>query len=178
MRSEWHWFVHCDLQIFSGCVCHLEQLHAQSPFLFPIVFGISKVQSQTDRPVKTVWKNFVVKLVKKSIKVAQLRWFSMQRCTAYNWPFFKLCSSFFLENWSQERIAGKSPNLAQLLINTLFPTDAKDYWNLDSFLFFTAFFQKIAQFCKTRNVYSQGNKKKNPQHLFVDPRILFMFQQL
>ena len=21
------------------CVCHLEQLHAQSPFLFPIVFG-------------------------------------------------------------------------------------------------------------------------------------------
>ena len=30
----------CDLQIFSGCVCHLEQLHAQSPFLFPIVFSI------------------------------------------------------------------------------------------------------------------------------------------
>ena len=28
----------CNLQIFSGCVCHLEQLHAQSPFLFPIVF--------------------------------------------------------------------------------------------------------------------------------------------
>ena len=26
---------------FSGCVCHLEQLHAQSPFLFPIVFGIN-----------------------------------------------------------------------------------------------------------------------------------------
>ena len=32
----------CDLQIFSGCVCHLEQLHAQSPFLFPIVFSINK----------------------------------------------------------------------------------------------------------------------------------------
>ena len=30
----------CDLQIFSGCVCHLEQLHAQSPFLFPIVFSV------------------------------------------------------------------------------------------------------------------------------------------
>ena len=30
----------CNLQIFSGCVCHLEQLHAQSPFLFPIVFSI------------------------------------------------------------------------------------------------------------------------------------------
>ena len=41
VRSEWHWFVHCDLQIFSGCVCHLEQLHAQSPFLFPIVFSIN-----------------------------------------------------------------------------------------------------------------------------------------
>ena len=31
----------CDLQIFSGCVWHLEQLHAQSPFLFPIVFSIN-----------------------------------------------------------------------------------------------------------------------------------------
>ena len=30
----------CDLQIFSGCVCHLEQ-HAQSPFLFPIVFSVN-----------------------------------------------------------------------------------------------------------------------------------------
>ena len=37
-----YWFVLCNLQIFSGCICHvhLEQLHAQSPFLFPIVFGI------------------------------------------------------------------------------------------------------------------------------------------
>ena len=40
VRSEWYWFVRCDLQIFSGCVCHFEQLHAQSPFLFPIVFSI------------------------------------------------------------------------------------------------------------------------------------------
>ena len=31
----------CDLQISSGCVCHLEQLHAQSIFLFPIVFSIN-----------------------------------------------------------------------------------------------------------------------------------------
>ena len=31
----------CNLQIFSGCVCHLEQLRAQSPFLFPIVFSIN-----------------------------------------------------------------------------------------------------------------------------------------
>ena len=34
-----YWFVLCNLQIFSSCVCHLEQLHAQSPFLSPIVFG-------------------------------------------------------------------------------------------------------------------------------------------
>ena len=33
----------CDLQIFSGCVCHLEQLHAQSPFLFPIVLVLLEV---------------------------------------------------------------------------------------------------------------------------------------
>ena len=45
VRSEWHWFVRCDLQIFSGCVCHLEQLHAQSPFLFPIVFSINMYTS-------------------------------------------------------------------------------------------------------------------------------------
>ena len=41
VRSEWHWFVRCDLQIFSGCICHLEQRHAQSPFLFPILFSIN-----------------------------------------------------------------------------------------------------------------------------------------
>ena len=33
----------CNLLIFSGCVCHLEQLHAQSPFLFPIGFGINLI---------------------------------------------------------------------------------------------------------------------------------------
>ena len=33
----------CNFQIFSGCVCHLAQLHAQFPFLFPIVFGINLI---------------------------------------------------------------------------------------------------------------------------------------
>ena len=33
----------CNLQIISGCVCHLEQLHAQSPFLFPIVFSTNLI---------------------------------------------------------------------------------------------------------------------------------------
>ena len=38
-----YWFVLCNFQIFSGCVCHLEQLHAQSPFLFPIVFSVNLI---------------------------------------------------------------------------------------------------------------------------------------
>ena len=36
-----YWFVLCNFQIFSACVCQLEQRHAQSPFLFPIVFSIN-----------------------------------------------------------------------------------------------------------------------------------------
>ena len=33
----------CDLQIFSGCVCHLEQLLAQYPFQFPIVLVLNNM---------------------------------------------------------------------------------------------------------------------------------------
>ena len=33
----------CNLRIFSGCVCHLEQLNAQSPFVFSIVVGVNTV---------------------------------------------------------------------------------------------------------------------------------------
>ena len=33
----------CDLQIFSGKVYHPEPPHAQSLFLFPIVFGTNKI---------------------------------------------------------------------------------------------------------------------------------------
>ena len=35
----------CDLQIFSGKVYHPEPPHAQSLFLFPIVFGINIVMA-------------------------------------------------------------------------------------------------------------------------------------
>ena len=38
------WFVLCDLSIFSGNVYHPEPPHAQSLFLFPIVFGIHSFQ--------------------------------------------------------------------------------------------------------------------------------------
>ena len=34
----------CDLSIFSGKVYHPEPPHAQSLFLFPIVFGINLIQ--------------------------------------------------------------------------------------------------------------------------------------
>ena len=40
------------MQIFSGCVCHIEQLHAHSPFLFPIVFSIDNIFIQDCRKVK------------------------------------------------------------------------------------------------------------------------------
>ena len=40
----------CNLRIFSGFVCHLEQLHAQSPFLFPIVFGVTFASVFTGPP--------------------------------------------------------------------------------------------------------------------------------
>ena len=41
--GTWYWFVPCELQIFLGYVCHIEQPHVQSPFLFPIVLGISLI---------------------------------------------------------------------------------------------------------------------------------------
>ena len=37
MRSG-QWFILCKLQIFSGCVYQLKQLHSQSPFLFPLIW--------------------------------------------------------------------------------------------------------------------------------------------
>ena len=37
------YFVLSNVQIFSGCVCHLEQLHAHYAFLFPIVFGTNLI---------------------------------------------------------------------------------------------------------------------------------------
>ena len=62
-------------------------------------WSLDKVQSQTVRLVKTVWKNSVVKFVKKSIEVAKLRWFPIQSCAKKIGRFssFKLCSSFLLE---------------------------------------------------------------------------------
>ena len=70
---------------------------------------------------KNCVKNSVVKLVKKFIKAAQLHWFSMQKLYRKLAVSQTVCSSFLLENCSQERIARKRPNLAQLLINTVSP---------------------------------------------------------
>ena len=41
-------------RFFSGCVCHLEQLHAQSPFLFPIVFSINIYIANDESPSQHV----------------------------------------------------------------------------------------------------------------------------
>ena len=67
-----------------------------------------------------IFRRSFSKLVKHSNQVAQLHWFSAQSCIE-NWPFLKPCSSLLLKKWSQERISRKRPNLALLLINTLFP---------------------------------------------------------
>ena len=50
----WYWFVLCNLQIFSGCVCHLQQLHAHSPCLFPIVFSMNLNAEVIFRPSRLV----------------------------------------------------------------------------------------------------------------------------
>ena len=65
MRNEWHWFVRCDLQIFSGCVCHLEQLHAQSPFLFPIVFSIN---------IFCLWTILIIDVLKFGLNFGRIGW--------------------------------------------------------------------------------------------------------
>ena len=41
----------CDLQIFSGKVYHPEPPHAQSLFLFPIVFGINNTIGQLNENI-------------------------------------------------------------------------------------------------------------------------------
>ena len=74
MGSEWHWFVRFDLQILSGCVCHLEQFHAQSPFLFPIVFSINIYQStcspicQLENPLEIRNPPLLIKKKKRETK--------------------------------------------------------------------------------------------------------------
>ena len=89
MRSEWHWFVRCDFQIFSGCVCHLEQLHAQSPFLFPIVFSINtsiilNYQQHTEMPqiraLQLCWEIlYILKIIIKYLVSSFLRSCSWHR---------------------------------------------------------------------------------------------------
>ena len=64
----------CNLQIISGCVCHLEQLHAQSPFLFPIVFGINLIPFFDICSVLAVLSPGVVRVC------APLVWLYLGRC--------------------------------------------------------------------------------------------------
>ena len=85
-----NWFVRCNLQIFSGCGCPLEQLHAQSSFLFPIVFGIinkflyaasclelgSPMGAFCTRVIRKYWKKIILaKLYHRSISIPPWQFF-------------------------------------------------------------------------------------------------------
>ena len=100
MRSEWHCFVHCNLHNFSGCVRHLEQLHAQSPFLFPIVFGINPL-----------WGNCQEYKIEKNA-ILQERLLSEKRSTFvnYNLTLSESIASLIMKNkseslWHTEKFA-------------------------------------------------------------------------
>ena len=90
--------------------------------------------------------SMLAKLVKNTVKVAQLKWFSVQSCTEN--LFLKLSFSFLVKNGSQDRAVRNGPNLAQLLINTFFP---KRCWGCLIFnllpMLFTPFLLRIARLC-------------------------------
>ena len=88
--SSADWFVLCDLQIFSGKVYHRdpEQPHAQSLFLFPIVFGIKAGPPPPLEAILVIFGRralifFVWKLLKKNEKwhhfCAHAQWWSPWR---------------------------------------------------------------------------------------------------
>ena len=56
------WFVLCDLSIFSGKVYHPEPPHAQSLFLFPIVFGINNYLAKWGQPLQMLQSPYSVKI--------------------------------------------------------------------------------------------------------------------
>ena len=73
-----------------------------------------------DQLEKTVGQNSFAKVVKNAIRIARFPWLSVEPCTK-NCLFLKRCSLLLPAIWCQDRIAGRRPNLAQLLIIILFP---------------------------------------------------------
>ena len=118
VRSEWHWFVRCDLQIFSGCACHLEQLHAQSPF-FRIVSSIGKGVSGTPFwemthvffPVFTceffTWNNFRPRMFVRCrvfFEITDVCSRMFERCEVFFWDRGCLLGvGYFLRSWMFDR---------------------------------------------------------------------------
>ena len=137
--------------------------------------SLRKVQYQTVRLVKTVQK-----IPARSYKKVHLNFLVAlifyTKCME-NWPFLKLCSSFLLENRSQEWIFGK--RLVQILINTLLPKQC--FLNTISFNFCLLPFQtKTVNFANMKYVEPNlGNEAKiqKSYHLIGDPGFLFMFQK-
>ena len=119
MRSEWHWFVRCDLQIFSGCVCHLEQLHAQSPFLFPIVLGIKgEVRTINDRNIcerRSCMKNNGRSPTFKFVSGEEKRPSEVQR-VSWGWRLPGATHSSADLTWIRKWLEIQAPELSELEI--------------------------------------------------------------
>ena len=93
------------------------------------------------------WGNLMIvkqisfaRLFKIAIKVAHLRWFAVQRNTGCFSNY--ILQWFFLENRSQDRIAGKRHILHDCWSLPCFQNGARDCWYSISFAFFNAFSPK------------------------------------
>ena len=83
------------------------------------------------------------------------------------------CSLFFRENWSQERITGNRPNLAQLLTNALFPK--RCYWFLKfGFLpiFLLPFPKETLYFANTKRLEPYPGILKKKQKFKIPSTVL------
>ena len=118
----------CDLQIFSGCVCHLEQLHAQSPFLFPIVFSINNYLLITLirfctislRWLTTIWCFGVTTLLRIPVSCGVVGYEKIEIWRLKKLPFEVNCSPFILNavirhHLRQEEDACTSESVRQII---------------------------------------------------------------
>ena len=102
-----------------------------------------------DLVVKTVWPNSFAKLVRNSIKVAQLRCFSVQICTkklAVSWNMFSLSSQELIsrsDSWKAPKF-GPIPHhyLVSKVVLLIFDIRSPSHFLLMPIL------QKVARFCK------------------------------
>ena len=125
--------------------CWRHDCWAKIAFLTKITsWSPHNIQSQSDRLVENVWKNFVGKLLispSKLFSCIDFLYKIVQKIGRFSKYVFFVPSR--ARNWSQERIAGKRSNLAQLIIKTLFPKLVLGIFEIRSpSHFFNAFFHK------------------------------------